>query len=328
MSTGLPDSAVMRLVADVGGTNARFAMVRGERGALQARLALPTGDYPDLASAVEEYLRRSGGERPIEAAVAIATPLAGDQIQMTNGRWSFSIEQTRQRLGMNRLVLLNDFAALARALPILPPAGMEQIGSGVRSLDGPMAVIGPGTGLGVASLIPVGERWIPIAGEGGHVTMCAASPREAELLAVLWRQFPHVSAERVLSGPGLVRLYQVIATLAGRRPEDFTPADVTRLALADTDRYCVDAVDTFCAMLGTVAGNLAVTLGASGGVFIGGGIVPRFGERFSRSPFRSRFEDKGRCAEYLSAIPTYVIRTQEAALLGSAMAMGVVPQVA
>lgn len=327
MSTGLPDPVAVRLVGDVGGTNARFALVRGDRGALESPLALPTSDYPDLATAVEEYLRRSGEARPVEAAVAIATPLTGDQVQMTNAHWSFSIDQTRQRLGMNRLVLINDFEALAQALPALPPSELEQVGGGARASDSPMAVIGPGTGLGVASLVPAGGRWIAVAGEGGHVTMCAANPREAEILAVLWRQFPHVSAERILSGPGLVRLYQVIVTLAGKRPEDFTPADVTRLALAETDRYCVEAVDSFCAMLGTVAGNLAVTLGAHGGVFIGGGIVPRLGDRFGRSPFRSRFEDKGRCAKYLGAIPTYVIRTQLASLIGSALALGIVPRV-
>ncbi|MDX1654397.1 MAG: glucokinase [Candidatus Competibacteraceae bacterium] len=311
MSTGHPD----RLIADIGGTNARFALT-GADGAIVRQQTLPCADYPGLTEAVEYYLAGVGeGARPREAAMAIATPITGDRITMTNHVWSFSIEETRQRLGLGRLLMLNDFTALAMALPYLDPGDLTQVG-GDESRRGAIALLGPGTGLGVSGLIPVGEGWVPLQGEGGHVTYGPATDRELEILRITRTHFEHVSAERLISGMGLINLYQAIASLEEKTLEQLTPAQISQRGLEDSDPLCTEAVATFCSMLGTVAGNLALTLGAVGGVYIGGGIVPRLGEYFARSPFRERFQAKGRFRSYLEPIPCFVIRAHNPALVG------------
>jgi glucokinase len=191
--------------------------------------------------------------------------------------------------------------------------------------DGALAVIGPGTGLGVSGLVADGRGgWRVIVGEGGHVTLPAATAREASLLAVLRERFGHVSAERALSGPGLVNLYDAACRLDGEAPEALLPAQVMARSEPGTAEHsvqCEEALRVFAALLGTVAGNVALTLGARGGVFIGGGIVPRLGARFATLPFRARFEDKGRFRGYLEAIPTWVITAESPALLGAARAL-------
>ena len=318
-----PDSADARhLVADVGGTHARFALVTDARGELSNALTLDTADFPTLLDAVRHYLVQCGAPALRDAAIAIATPVLGDAVRMTNHHWSFSIEKTRRAIGVGRLLVLNDFAALALSLPALAASELRQVGGGAPVDEAPQALIGPGTGLGVSGLVPAGGgRWVPIAGEGGHVTLCAANNREADILRILRKKYPHVSAERVLSGAGLADVYHAIAQLGGRTPRNLGPAEVSGAGLAGSDPVCVEALETFCAMLGSVAGNLALTLGARGGLYIGGGIVPKLGEYFYRSPFRDRFEAKGRFTDYLAAIPTYVILSENAALRGAAMAL-------
>ncbi len=316
----------LRLVADVGGTNARFALVRGPHGLPEQEKTLPTANYPALTEAARDYLLQVGSKQPIEAAVAIANPITGNWVKMTNCHWAFSVESTRHELKLARLLLLNDFTALALSLPKIPENQLEQVGGGAPVANTPLGLIGPGTGLGVSGLIPSGNEWIPLQGEGGHVTLCAVSQREADIIAFTQRQYPHVSAERLISGMGLENLYRAIATLEKNEPKMLTAAQIVERALSAQDSFCVDALETFCGMLGTVAGNLAVTLGSLGGVYIGGGIVTRLGDYFARSPFRARFEAKGRFEAYLAAIPTYVIRASNPALLGAAMSLGVNPR--
>ena len=317
----------VRLLADVGGTNARFALVTGARGMPQRELTLPTIDFPNLVDAAEHYLRQCGSPKVLEGAVAIANPITGDWLKMTNHHWAFSIEETRKRLGFERLLLINDFTALAMALPAIPQRDLRKVGGGEPVAGAALALIGAGTGLGVSGLFPTGDgRLVPIAGEGGHVTMCAANAREAEIIETCRLEHPHVSAERVISGMGLTNLYQAIAKLAGATPQPLTPADVTHRGLADSDPFCAEALQVFCAMLGSVSGNLVLTLGARGGLYIGGGIVPRLGEYFERSPFRARFEAKGRFTSYLAPVPAYVIHAHNPAYLGTAIALGVQPQ--
>jgi glucokinase len=311
-----------RLIADIGGTNARFALI--ENGHARDEQVLACADYPDLIAAVEHYLNSigalAGAHRPLAAALAIAGPITGDIVRMTNHVWQFSAAQTRERLGLRRLIVLNDFTALAMAVRHLPQRELRQMGGGRASPNMPMAVIGPGTGLGVSGLIPTGKHWIPLQGEGGHVTLSVMNEREMAVFAQLHQRFSHVSAERVLSGPGLVNLYDALCALEGVVPEVLAPRDVARRAKEASCRICLEAVSMFCALLGTMAGNLVLTLGAVGGVYIGGGVVPSLGVLFTSSHFRDRFEDKGRYADYLAAVPTYVIHSALPAFIGLAHA--------
>ena len=311
-----------RLIADIGGTNARFALLRGAER--DDEIVLACADYPDIVSAVEHYLQQVGASesqaRPREGAFAIAGPVTGDVIRMTNHVWQFSASQTRQRLQFDRLIFMNDFTALAMAVRHLPSADLQSVGGGRPLPKTPIALMGPGTGLGVSGLIPTGEHWIPLQGEGGHVTLSVMNEREIEVLKQLHQRFSHVSAERVLSGAGLVNLYDALCALEGVVPEPLTPPDVTRRAMEASCRICMEAISMFCALLGTLAGNLVLTLGAFGGLYIGGGIVPQLGRLFTGSHFRDRFEDKGRYADFLAAVPTYIIHTPLPALIGLAHA--------
>jgi glucokinase len=223
-------------------------------------------------------------------------------------------------LALNRLLLINDFTALALGVPALSDGQLAQVGGGVQR-TGPKAILGPGTGLGTAALVPVGDRCIAVPGEGGHVTLAAATLEEAAVIACLWKRWPHVSAERLLSGPGLALLYRALADVRGVQPQDHSAPEITAQAVQGQDSHCFDTVNMFCAMLATVASNLALTLGAVGGVYIGGGIVPALGEFFHRSPFRQRFENKGRYSAYLADIPSYVIHAPGVALAGAAQAL-------
>lgn len=324
MSIGLPSSTATRLIADIGGTNARFAIYRGSM--LADAMVLACADFPSPAAAAAHYLTTlgRGHARPTEAAFAIAGPITGDLVVMTNHVWRFSLAATKRELGLERLFVMNDFTALAMAVPHLPRNELDTIGFGQAVSDAPIALIGPGTGLGVSGLLPIGPAdaryWLPLQGEGGHSTMAAMNDREAAVLSYLRRRFTHVSAERVISGPGLVNLYSALCALEGRVPDALEPADITQRAIQGSDRVCRETLDMVCAMLGTVAANLVLTLGALGGVYIGGGIVPKLGRMFASSPFRDRFEDKGRYSDYLAAVPSYVIRTEHAAFIGLAHA--------
>jgi len=319
------DSSPARLLGDVGGTNARFAWQDCAGAPLRDIATLPTADHASLADAITAYLKSLGRAVPPWCAIGIANPITGDRIQMTNCHWAFSISGMRQALGFERLIVINDFTALALALPDLQASELRQFGGGTSTPGAPMALIGPGTGLGVSGLIPgdAPGRWVPLQGEGGHVTLAASNAREAAVLQVLRDEFGHASAERAVSGQGLEALYAAVCKLDAVAGFVRLPAaEVSQRALAGQDAQCVEALDLFCGFLGNVAGNLALTLGAVGGVYIGGGIVPRLGDAFTRSRFRGCFEDKGRFRGYLEAIPVYVIHTQVSpALLGAARAL-------
>jgi len=314
-------STAPRMIADIGGTNARFALLDGmER---RDEVVLACADYPDLVSAAEEYLKQVGAtknSRPAEAALAIAGPVTNDIVRMTNHVWQFSAAHTRQQLGLKRLIVLNDFTALAMAVRHLSGEDLEQVGGGKAAPNTPLAVIGPGTGLGVSGLIPAGQHWIALQGEGGHVSLSVMNEREVAVLKQLQQRFSHVSAERVLSGPGLVSLYDALCGVEGVVPEVLTPPQITKRAQDASCRMCLETVSMFCALLGTMASNLVLTLGALGGVYIGGGIVPSLGRSFTSSRFRDRFEDKGRFTDYVSRVPTFVIKAELPALLGLASA--------
>jgi glucokinase len=328
MSIGRPDGhgtmvklTPPKLIADIGGTNARFALLNGDD--VDDEKVLACAEHPTLVAAAEHYLASVGAtdrRRPKEAAMAIAGPITGDHIRMTNHVWQFSAAATRQQMGLSRLIFMNDFTALAMAIRHLPTRELETIGRGRPVPNATIALLGPGTGLGVSGLVPSGEHWIPLQGEGGHVTLAVMNEREIAALAQLRQRFSHVSAERVLSGPGLVNLYDALCAVDGIVPDVLTPKDVTERALAGTCRLSLETVSMFCGLLGTMSGNLVLTLGAVGGLYIGGGIVPQLGRFFASSAFRDRFEDKGRYADYLADVPTFVIRTALPAFVGLARA--------
>nr|HET7857912.1 glucokinase [Caldimonas sp.] len=311
-----------RLLADVGGTHARFGVVAARGEAVGRIRELVCDDHASLEAAIDSYLRDAGAPPLASCAIAIASPVIGDRVSMTNRDWSFSIEALRVRLGVDRVVVVNDFTALALAVPTLSRDELESVGAGKALAGAPIALLGPGTGLGVACLIDVGGRPVPIASEGGHVTLSAGDEREDRLVAALRREFGHPSAERALSGSGLVNLYRFACAETRRAPLQLAPEDVTARALERSDGACVEAVELFFALLGGVAGNLALTVGAQGGVCIGGGIVVRLGDWIHRSAFRSRFESKGRRRPYLSSIPVSLIKADSPpALRGANVAL-------
>ncbi len=312
------------LVADVGGTNARFGWIdRPEIGVSHVR-TLATADFAGPAQAAAAYLaglaEHGVDGRPASAAWAVATVVDGDQIALTNSSWRFSRQALQAETGVDRLLVLNDFEALALSLPRLRPAQWRSHGT-PPSARGTLAVIGPGTGLGVGGVVQVGSRWVAVPGEGGHVTLAPADDFESALLQHVRRDHVHVSAERLLSGIGLPVLHRAVAAVLGWPVAPRQTPDIVERALAGDDPACVRTIDSFCALLGGFAGNVALTLGASGGVYIGGGIVPRLGSHFFASRFRERFEAKGRFTAYLSRVPTAVIVDTLAALSGAALAL-------
>ena len=295
-----------RLVGDIGGTHARFGWVDSPATGVRFVTVYPCSAHAGLEAVIAHYLAEHRHPVPAACAIGVATAVLGDRIAMTNRDWVFSIEEVRRRLGIAHFAVVNDFAALALALPTLGAADLIAVGGGTAVPGAPMALLGPGTGLGVSGLLSAPGGAVPIAGEGGHATLSAADERETRIIEVLRTRFGHVSAERVLSGPGLVNLHQACCTRAGEPAPSLEPAEVNARALAG-DVRCTEAVDLFFAFLGGVAGNVALMLGARGGVYIGGGIVPQLGDRIHRSPFRERFEAKGRFRAYLEAIPIWLI---------------------
>lgn len=313
MSTGK-----VGLVGDIGATNTRLALVDAD-GAVDRIRVLATDDYPGLDEAIAAYLAaESPAGKLAKAVIAVAAPVTGDEVTMTNHPWTFSGQGLRQRFGFERVRVINDFVGNALAVPQFSKGDMVQIGGGETVAGAPIGVIGPGSGLGVSALVWDDGKDIPIHSEGGHVTMAAADAREAAVLELMRRRFDHVSAERFLSGPGLVNIYNALCELSGTLAAPFSAAQITDIKIGEEHPHAREATEMFCAMLGTVAGNLALTLGARGGIYIAGGIVPRLGAVFERSGFRTRFESKGRMSDYVAAIPTYVITHSSPALVGAA----------
>jgi glucokinase len=309
------------LVGDVGATNARFGLVSPEGTILHSR-TFECADFAEIGGAIDAYLAERGVlPMPQQGALAVAAPIAGDDVRMTNHPWHFSIGAVQGRLGLQRLLVINDFTAVALAVPHLGLEDRVAVGGGAPEDGKPIAVLGPGSGLGVSGLVPAGTGWVALAGEGGHVTMAAVSEREGAVLDLMRRQFDHVSAERCLSGPGLVNLYNALAAVDHVPAVPYTAAQITDRETCLADPLCRETTEMFCAMLGTVAGNLALTLGARGGVYIAGGIVVRLGSRFADSGFRERFEAKGRMRDIVAAIPTYVVTHRFPAFLGCAAAL-------
>jgi len=286
------------LVADIGGTGSRLALMR-DRRLISTPVNYSNRDYESVEAILDDFLADTD-HLPERAALAIAGPVQNNRVQMTNLGWELSGEKLAERLGFKQVELVNDFEALAWSTITLEETDLFQLGGGVAFTLATRAILGPGTGLGVSGLVHNAGIWTAIAGEGGHVTLAAGSKQEAALIEQVSREFGHCSAERLLSGSGLALIYKY---LAGSHD---TPEAITQRALAG-EMAALETVEIFSLMLGTVASNLALTFGAKGGIYLAGGILPAISELFANSGFRDRFETKGRFSEYLAAIPTFLI---------------------
>ncbi|GGE76669.1 glucokinase [Massilia psychrophila] len=308
-----------RLLADIGATHARFALETAP-GVLRAVRVLRCDDFTGIVPLLHSYLADHAGTRINHGAFALANPISGDLIRMTNRDWQFSTDEVRRELGLSTLLIVNDFTALAMSLPGLSGADLMQVGAGEAQANAVIGVLGPGTGLGVSAVIPTVDGFVTLGSEGGHVNFAPANEREFSILQFAWNEWPHVSNERLISGPGMEIIYRALAQRNGVAvaPGGRSSPDIITGALDEHDPLCLETLECFSGMLGGAAANLAVTLGAFGGVFIGGGIVPRMAEWFAQSPFRARFEAKGRFTDYLAQIPTYVIMTPNPAFYGVA----------
>jgi glucokinase len=305
------------LVADVGGTNIRIAVATP--GGLQDPVAWRCADFETIGAALKSYLDGSS-MRPVpkRAAIAVACPTEDDWIDITNQDWSFSIEQLRQDLELEELRVINDFTALAASIPRLEPQDTLIIKSGEALENAAIAVVGPGTGLGVSGLIRSESGWIPLSAEGGHATLVATNEREWAVIEILTQEFGRVSNERVLSGPGLVNLYQALCKIEGTRTADLTPALIVTGATENPESVEAKTVRMFSGWLGTAAGDLVLSLGARGGVYIGGGVVPKMLQVFDKQYFVERFLDKGRLRSYVEPVPVLLLLNTEIALVGAA----------
>jgi len=313
-STGGP---TFTLLADIGGTNARFALWK--RGVLGPVVSFSTAKYAQPIEAIRAFLEsQAPGIRVRSGLLAVAGPVTNGYCSLTNSSWVLDAKELRTTLGLASISLVNDFEAVAWSLSRLTPKDLHRLGGGEGVRGAPSVVLGPGTGLGVACFVPGTTRSLVIATEGGHATLPASNRREAAVIDLMRDRYGHVSAEHALSGDGLMNLYKAIAALDHATVLDRSAAEITEAALAGTCAVSRAALDLFCATLGCFAGDLALIFGARGGVYIGGGIVPRFADYLSRSQFRERFEAKGRFRYYVQTIPTTLVLHPYAALEGLA----------
>lgn len=303
------------LLADIGGTNVRFALGAGN-GNFSDLESRRVTDFADFEQAAEAYLD-GRDSRPLDGAFAVAGPVRAGQAELTNHPWRISAAGAARALGLKAAILVNDFAAIAMAVPHLGPDDVERLGGGEREPRAPIVVLGPGSGLGVSFLIPTGDRWVPVAGEGGHAGIAPIDENDDDLVSRLRDKYGRASLERALSGPGLLNLYQAAAGPEPSLGATPTPAQVAQAAGAG-DQGAGAAAKTFSSMLGAAAGDLALTVGAHGGVYIAGGVVPKLGAAFDRVGFRAAFEDKGRFSADVGRVPTFLIVHPAPGILGLA----------
>jgi glucokinase len=309
------------LVADIGGTNARFALADPRTRQLSHELTLPTSNARTLGDLTADYLARVGAGGVEAACFACAGPITGDLCSLTNADLEFSIEQTRSELELSTLLVVNDFAATARSIPELSAEHLLQVGDVRPELERGAIAVGPGTGLGVATIFPAGEEWRVLPGEGGHVALAGLYEDELEVVRALRMRSGYASAEMVLSGPGLTRLYETLVHVRGGGPvshEESRPDLIVERARAGTDDTSVAALSMFCELLATIAASAALTTGATGGVFLAGGIVKRFPEFLAASGFRERFAWHPQAGSYLEQVATVIVTAPEPGLLGAA----------
>ena len=307
------------IVADIGGTNARFSRVNLASLALDKVAVYPCATFASLADALQHYQLEQQLTALKHVAIAIACPVTGDEVSMTNFHWRFSVSAMQRQSGLSRLLVMNDFTAVAMCLPALNSNDKVQIGQGLAKPGQPMAVLGAGTGLGVAHLINVDDKFIPLPGEGGHVDWAAQTEQEWFIQQVLSKEYGHVSPERLLSGPGLEAIYRALALHRRLDVAPLSAGEIGSLALAGSSELATATVAQFFASLGSVAGDLALTLSTFGGVYVAGGIAPKLLPLMAASEFRTRFEAKGRFSAFNRQIATYIVTAPQPGLLGAAV---------
>jgi glucokinase len=306
------------LLGDIGGTNARFALLSDAHAEPRVFTAAVTADHPDIETAIEETVLARTSLTPCTAVIALAGPVSGDEVDLTNAHWVVRPRNAMARLTLKDIVLLNDFEALALALPALPESDMEAIGGGQHDARGAKVVLGPGTGLGVAGLIHAANLWIPVPGEGGHVSFGPVEADEFAIFAAMEPEDGRISAEAVLAGRGLVRLYRAVAQVEGVAASLSQPAEVSEAGLSGGDTTARRTLELYGRLLGRLAGDMALTFMATGGVYLGGGIAPRLLPVLREGGFRRAFEAKAPHSSLMAAIPTHVITAPTPALTGLA----------
>lgn len=307
------------LVADIGGTNSRFAICEvGKINLIEPR-KYPNADFSSLDGVIANYISEVG-ITPSNACLAVAGPAHKDEIALTNIDWRFSVRDYARKFNFTHLKLTNDFTALAMSVPYLERNNISQIGGAGSAVPNmPITVLGPGTGLGVSGLLPNGDGgYIAIQGEGGNADFCPVTDEEIALYKMARAKLGHVRTEDFVSGSGLTLLHELRLELNGAQPIKLKAEEIAWQAKMG-EGVCRDTIFCFAGMLGSFAGNHALNIGAFGGVYIGGGVAPQLEELFELSPFRTRFEAKGRFKDYVSSIPTYVMLSHSRnALIGAA----------
>jgi glucokinase len=306
------------LIGDIGGTNARFALIDGAEAKPHRIPDVHTADFATIDDAIATKATAGAGARPKSAVLAVAGPIVGDAIALTNCAWIVEPKKTLARFGLDEIILLNDFEAQSLCLPDLSPADITPIGDGVADPEGARVVLGPGTGLGAAALVHADRRWIPVPGEGGHVDLGPVTARDFAIWPHLERAHGRISAEALLSGPGLMRLYRGIAAADGKAAKLTTPADVTTAGLGGTDPVAQETLSLFATYLGRFAGDFAMIFMARGGVYLAGGIPSRIAPALQSGAFRDAFVDKEPHRELLETLLTAIVVKTDAALAGIA----------
>ena len=304
------------LVGDIGGTNARFLVLYDSTTTLADVTIVQTANYKTIDAAIQDAVLPKAAEKPRSAILAVAGPINGDDIPLTNCPWVVRPRDLLANLGFEDVVVINDFEAQALAVATLDGENQIQIGRGTAKEGHSKAVLGPGTGLGVAGLVHALEAWIPVPGEGGHVDLGPRSARDLQIFPYIERIDGRISAEQILCGRGLLNLYRAICVADGVVPKLAKPADVSEKGLANEDKQAEEAVNLFAVYLGRVAGDMAVVFNAKGGVYLGGGIPQKILPALMRPEFRAAFEDKAPHGEMMAGIPTFVVTHPLAALAG------------
>lgn len=307
----------MRLVADVGGTSIRLGLVGDEDTTPTAIAKVRSADFDSLQAALTGYIEENQATKISEACIAVAGPVNEDRVKLTNLPWAFSQTELQRALRVDKLAVINDFAAVALAIPHLGDADCTQIGAGHADHSLPVVALGPGTGLGAAMLVAHDTHHQVISTEAGHAAIAAETEIEHAIVKHFATNGAHIKREFFISGSGLQALHSALSTLQDAQVPTLSPAEIQQRACAGGDALCEQALSIFCGWLGGVCADQALCCGARGGVYVGGGMVKRFLDFFVASDFRRRFEDRGAMRGYLEAIPTYVIIRDYCALLGA-----------
>ncbi|HEX4843572.1 MAG TPA: glucokinase [Limnobacter sp.] len=308
------------LVGDIGGTHARFAMADLSTGQLHQLAVYPVSQFDSLAQAVAHHVQVHGSMPISDACLAVAAPILGDVVQMTNHPWVFSQSSLKAELGLVKLQVMNDFKAMALGMLTLSKESFLELLPGQGDPEAPRAVLGPGTGLGTSALVPAGQQWVVLAAEGGHVGFAPRDEVELAVWADLNARFGRVSVERILSGAGLHRLYSTLANLEGRPAVHPNAAAVVQAAHGG-ESFANEVLARFCSILGAVAGDLVLALGARGGVYLCGGLLPRMPHTVVQTAFEEGFKAKGRYQTYMADLPVRLCLAQQPALHGAALAL-------